>query len=210
MSQHMTQLPQYLYDCMAVVVDDAETTAAAAAVTATTVAVTTRRYADTSSDVVSLTGIFDCMDVLSLILSFVGPNQYRFVAHISQKFCAAYAHTFNSIFVLYSEGWTFWFSEMVTRKWLPMGRMDVWASSCSWRLGNAGTDVGPRLWREWKYSLWSSRTRLPTCVEMGLYQLAYRWYLWGHPTYEIAQENGHVHITEWMDQQLGTGRRRCW
>ena len=107
MSQHMTQLPQYLYDCMAVVVDDAETTAAAAAVTATTVAVTTRRYADTSSDVVSLTGIFDCMDVLSLILSFVGPNQYRFVALICQKFCAAYAHTFNSIFVLCSEGWTF-------------------------------------------------------------------------------------------------------
>jgi hypothetical protein len=42
------------------------------------------------------TGIFDRMDVLSCILSFVGPNQYRFVAPISQKFRAAYAHTFNN------------------------------------------------------------------------------------------------------------------
>ena len=42
------------------------------------------------------TGIFDRMDVLSCILSFVGPNQYRFVAPISQKFRAAYAHAYNN------------------------------------------------------------------------------------------------------------------
>ena len=72
--------------------------AAATVVTARTIATTTGSTDDATAYVDSATGtgIFDRMDVLSCILSFVGPNQYRFVAPISQKFRAAYAHTFNN------------------------------------------------------------------------------------------------------------------
>ena len=139
------------------------------------------------------------MDILRLVVSFIGPKQYRFIATISQRFHAAYVHEFPNDTATIINASTVEYAKIC---WNEMKHPLTYQQHSI--LSHSATIFGSVSAMQYLRSVgcpWSQRTCF-LAAEHGHLHILQMARDYGYPwsdvrTCTVAAKNGHLHIVQY-------------